>query len=52
MDKQKNHLSNRVLVYAVIWCLSYVGSLFALKSFELPKETGIVLTVITILTLL
>ncbi len=49
MYKQKNHLSNRVLVYAVIWCLSYVGSLLALKSFELPKAAGIVLTVITVL---
>jgi hypothetical protein len=49
MDKQKNHLNDRVLVYAVIWCLSYVGSLFALKSFNIPKEAGIVLTVITVL---
>lgn len=49
MDKQKNHLRNRVLVYAVVWCLSYLGSLFVLKSFELPKEVGIVLTIITVL---
>jgi len=49
MDKQKNHLRNRVLVYAVVWCLSYLGSLFALKSLELPKEVGIVLTIITVL---
>ncbi len=48
MDKQKNHLRNRVLVYAVVWCLSYLGSLFVLKSFELPKEVGIVLTIITV----
>lgn len=49
MDKQKNHLSNRVLIYAVIWCFSYVGSLFALKTLEIPKEAGILLTVITVL---
>lgn len=49
MDKQKNHLRNRVLVYAVVWCLSYLGSLFVLKSFELPKEVGIALTIITVL---
>lgn len=49
MDKQKNHLRNRVLVYAVVWCLSYLGSLFVLKSFELHKEVGIVLTIITVL---
>lgn len=49
MDKQKKHLNDRVLVYAVIWCLSYLGSLFVLKSFELPEEVGIVLTIITVL---
>lgn len=42
MDKQKNHLGNRVTVYAIIWCLSYVGSLFVLKSYEVPKEAGMV----------
>ncbi|MBK8111571.1 MAG: hypothetical protein IPO65_12885 [Saprospiraceae bacterium] len=49
MDKQKNHLGNRVTVYAIIWCLSYVGSLFVLKSYEVPKEAGIVLTIVTLL---
>jgi NAD/NADP transhydrogenase beta subunit len=49
MDKQKNHLRNRVLVYAIIWCLSYVGSIFAMKSLELPLEAGIALTIITVL---
>jgi hypothetical protein len=49
MDRQQRHLSNRVLVYAVLWALSYVGSLWALKSFTLPKEVGIVITVITAL---
>jgi len=49
MDKQKKHLNDRVLIYAVIWCLSYVGSLFALKTLDIPKEAGMVLTVITVL---
>ena len=49
MDKQKKHLNDRILIYAVIWSLSYVGSLFALKTLEIPTEAGIVLTVITVL---
>jgi hypothetical protein len=49
MDRQKKHLSDRVLVYAVVWVISYIGSLLVLKSFTLPKEVGIVLTVITAL---
>ena len=49
MDKQKKNLNDRVLIYAVIWCLSYVGSLFALKTLDIPKEAGMVLTVITVL---
>lgn len=49
MDRQKKHLSDRVLVYAVIWCLSYVGCLFALKTLDIPIEAGIVLTIITVL---
>ena len=49
MDKQKKHLNDRVLIYAVIWCLSYVGSLFALKTLDIPKEAGMVLIVITVL---
>ena len=49
MDKQKKHLNDRILIYAVIWSLSYVGSLFALKTLEIPTEAGIVLSVITVL---
>lgn len=47
MDKQKNHLSDRVFIYAAIWCLSYVGSLFALKTLDIPTEAGILITAIT-----
>ena len=49
MDKEKKHLNDRVLIYAVIWCISYVGSLFVLKTLNISKESGIVLTIITVL---
>lgn len=49
MDKQKKHINDRVLVYAVIWVICYAGSLLALKSFNVPKEAGIVMTVCTVL---
>lgn len=49
MERPKKHLNDRVFVYAVIWCLSYVGSLFALKSFDIPTGAGIVLTIVTVL---
>lgn len=48
MDKQKNHLNDRVAVYAAIWAISYIGSLLALKSLDVPMAAGIVLTVITV----
>ena len=49
MANNKKHLQDRVIVYAFIWCLSYIGSLFALKFLEVPKPAGIVLTVVTVL---
>jgi hypothetical protein len=49
MDSQKKHLNDRVIAYAIIWALSYIGSLLALKSFDLPMDVGIMLTVITVL---
>jgi len=49
MNKQKRHLSDGVLIYAAVWAISYIASLVALKSFALPKEVGIILTVITAL---
>ena len=49
MDTQKKHVNDRVIVYAIIWVISYIGSLLALKSFDLPFEAGIVLTIITAL---
>ena len=49
MEKQKNHLHDRVIIYAILWCLSYTGSLFALKRLNVPKEAAVVLTIITAL---
>jgi hypothetical protein len=49
MDNPKQHLHDRVLVYAAIWILSDIGTLFAMKQLEVSREVGIVLTVITAL---
>ena len=49
MNKQKKHVNDRVIVYAVIWSLSYIGSLFALKTLDISQAAGIILTLVTIL---
>lgn len=49
MNKQKKHVNDRVVVYAVIWSLSYIGSLFALKTLDISQAAGIILTLVTIL---
>lgn len=49
METRKHHLKDRVHVYAVIWIVSYVGSLFVLKSLTIPKEAGVMLTIMTAL---
>lgn len=49
MNKKNNHLNDRVLIYAILWCLSYVGSLFAIKSLQIPIEASVVLTFISVL---
>lgn len=49
MNKQKKHINDRVIVYAVIWSLSYIGSLFALKTLDISQAAGIILTLVTIL---
>jgi len=49
MNTQKKHVNDRVIVYAIIWVISYIGSLLALKSFVLTLEVGIAMTVITAL---
>jgi hypothetical protein len=49
MDNPKQHLHDRVLVYAAIWILSDIGTLFAMKQLEVSREVGIVLTVINAL---
>jgi hypothetical protein len=49
MNKQKKHVNDRVIVYAVIWSLSYIGSLFALKTMDISQAAGIILSIVTIL---
>jgi hypothetical protein len=49
MKSRNNHLNDRVLIYAILWCLSYVGSLFAIKSLQIPIEASVVLTFISVL---
>lgn len=49
MNKQKKHVNDRVIVYAVIWSLSYIGSLFALKTLDISQAAGIILIFVTIL---
>lgn len=49
MNKKNNHLNDRVLIYAILWCLSYVGSLFAIKSLQIPIEASVILTFISVL---
>lgn len=49
MDKSKQHLNDRVYVYAVLWLISYAGSLMAIKKLNIEKEVGILLTIIPFL---
>ena len=49
MDLRRNHINQRVLVYAILWIASYTCSILTLKSFNLPVEVGLVLTIVTIL---
>ena len=49
MDLRRNHINQRVLVYAILWIASYTCSILTLKSFNLPVEVGLVLTFVTIL---
>ena len=49
MNKQKKHVNDRVIVYAVICSTSYIGSLFALKTLDISQAAGIILTLVTIL---
>lgn len=49
MNKTKKHLHNRVLVYAIIWVVSYILSLYTLKTFAIFFAVGTLLTIIPIL---
>ncbi len=47
METKEKHIHDRVWVYAGVWIVSYIGSLFAMKSLNIPMAAGIVLTVVT-----
>ena len=49
MKGTNKHLEERVPVYAIIWLVSYAGSLLALKTFELEASVGIILSCIPVL---
>lgn len=49
MDKQFKHLTDRVLVYAVIWAISYIATLVVLKYQNIPLAAGLVLSLITVM---
>lgn len=49
MKAINNLLKDRVVVYAAIWCFSYVGSLVALRTQVLSPMVGILLTTVTAL---
>jgi|JI9StandDraft_1071089.scaffolds.fasta_scaffold537271_1 membrane-associated HD superfamily phosphohydrolase len=46
MEKSKKPLSDRLPLYALIWVLSYIGSLGALKMLSLPEEFEVILTIV------
>lgn len=45
--ERNNHLNERVLIYAILWCLSYIGSIFAIKMLTIPIEASIMLTIVS-----
>ncbi len=47
MERNNNHLNERVLIYAALWCLSYIGSVFAIKVLVIPVEVSIMLTIVS-----
>lgn len=48
MKIKNKHLNERVLFYCIIWCLSYVGSIFSIKLLSIPIEASIMLTIVSI----
>ena len=43
------HVSERVLIYAILWCICYIGSLFAIKTLSLSIAVNTLLTLISVL---
>ena len=48
MKKQSDHLNDRVLIYAILWSISYIGSLFAIKNLDLALEANVMLTIVSV----
>ena len=48
MKKQSDHLNDRVLIYAILWSISYIGSLFAIKNMDLALEANVMLTIVSV----
>ena len=46
--ERNNHLNERVLIYAILWGLSYIGSIFAIKMLTIPIEASIMLTIVSV----
>ncbi|MBS1557016.1 MAG: hypothetical protein JSU09_19005 [Bacteroidetes bacterium] len=49
MEKSKKHLSDRVPVYALIWAISYIGSLGAMKVLSLSQAVSVMLTIVPVI---
>ena len=43
------HVSERVLIYAILWGICYIGSLFAIKTLSLSMAVNTLLTLISVL---
>jgi hypothetical protein len=49
MNTTNKHVSERVLIYAILWCICYIGSLFAIKTLSLSIAVNTLLTLISVL---
>ncbi len=46
--EKNNHLNERVLIYAILWSISYIGSIFAIKMLTIPIEASLMLTIVSV----
>lgn len=49
MNNPNKHVSDRVFIYAILWCLSYIGNLFAIKTLTLSMAVSTILTLISVI---